>query len=98
MAIIPKTSTQMNLVLHLALLTKYMTIIYYWHGNSLMTRGMSRSTCPLRPSPAAQPTGFTSTVLALAPRPAQHHVTSHYRQSRGRQLFIPVKVEIFSPS
>lgn len=51
MAIIPKTSTQKNLVLHLALLTKYMTITYHWHRNSLRTWCMSRSTSPLRSIP-----------------------------------------------
>lgn len=33
----PKAKTQINLVLHLALLPKYMTIIYCWHGSFLMT-------------------------------------------------------------
>lgn len=33
----PKARTQINLVLHLALLPKYMMIIYCWHGSVLMT-------------------------------------------------------------
>lgn len=69
----PKTRTQINLVLHLALLPKYMTIIYCWHRSFLMTRGMSRRTISFKiyptsvhqTPPAAQVIGFASTFFSF---------------------------------
>lgn len=86
MAIFPKTRTQINLVLCLVLLPKYMMIIYCWHRSFLMTWGMSRSTSSFKLYPgsmhqtpaAAQIIGFISTFFSLhfcfsSPARATHH-------------------------